>query len=90
MLTSYHKLIYSFSMVRPKSFLIRQQLGVRINSELIKKIKHLAVDKNVSLNILVEEALEDLLNKEGIPWTNGTEKSTPVKAGHSKKATSKR
>mgnify|MGYP001496406285 CR=1 FL=1 len=50
-------------MVRPKATIKRQQLGARVNSELIKKIKHLAIDKGVSFNVLVEEALEDLLKK---------------------------
>ena len=50
-------------MVRPKSEVARQQLGARVNVDIIKKIKHLAVDKGVSLNVLVEEALDDLLKK---------------------------
>ncbi|KAF0146178.1 MAG: hypothetical protein FD156_205 [Nitrospirae bacterium] len=50
-------------MVRPKSTVTRQQLGARVNTEMIKKIKHLAIDKNVSFNVLIEEALEDLLKK---------------------------
>lgn len=50
-------------MVRPKATVTRQQLGARVNADLIKKLKHLAIDKNVSFNILIEEALEDLLKK---------------------------
>ncbi len=50
-------------MVRPKSEVARQQLGARVNADLIKKLKHLAIDKGVSFNILIEEALEDLLKK---------------------------
>ena len=50
-------------MVRPKSTVIRQQLGARVNADMIKKIKHLAIDKDVSFNVLIEEALEDLLKK---------------------------
>jgi predicted HicB family RNase H-like nuclease len=50
-------------MVRPKSTIDRKQFGARVNPEVIKKLKHLAVDKGVSFNILIEEALEDLLKK---------------------------
>ena len=50
-------------MVRPKSEVVRQQLGARVNIDLIKKLKHLAIDKNVSFNVIIEEALEDLLKK---------------------------
>lgn len=57
------KLMYYLAMVRPKSTVERQQFGARVNPEMIKKLKHLAVDKGVSFNILVEEALEDLLKK---------------------------
>jgi predicted HicB family RNase H-like nuclease len=50
-------------MVRPKSTVERQQLGARVSVELIKKLKHFAIDKNVSFNVVIEEALEDLLKK---------------------------
>ena len=50
-------------MARPKSTVTRQQLGVRVDADLIKKLKHLAIDKGVSFNVLIEEALEDLLKK---------------------------
>ncbi len=50
-------------MVRPKSEVTRQQLGARVSVDLIKKLKHLAIDKNVSFNVLIEEALEDFLKK---------------------------
>lgn len=63
MLTNYHKLIYTLIMVRPKATVTRQQLGARVNVDLIKKLKHLAIDKNVSFNVLIEEAFEDLLKK---------------------------
>ena len=50
-------------MVRPKSTVTKQQLGARVNVDLIKKLKHIAIDKNVSFNVILEEALEDLLKK---------------------------
>ena len=50
-------------MVRPKATVERQQLGARVNTDLVKKLKHLAIDKGVSFNILIEEALEDFLKK---------------------------
>ncbi|MFA5073082.1 MAG: ribbon-helix-helix domain-containing protein [Nitrospirota bacterium] len=50
-------------MVRPKSEVKRQQLGARVDVNIIKKLKHIAIDKNVSFNVLIEEALEDFLKK---------------------------
>ena len=48
-------------MIEKKS--IRKQTGVRLDSELIKKLKHLGVDTGRSFSSLVEEAVEDLLKK---------------------------
>jgi len=62
-LTSYHKSNYNLLMVRPKSEVKRQQLGARVDVNIIKKLKHIAIDKNVSFNVLIEEALEDFLKK---------------------------
>ncbi len=40
-----------------------KQTGVRLDLELIKAIKHLAVDIDRSFASLVSEAIEDLLTK---------------------------
>lgn len=50
-------------MARPKSDISRRQLGARVKEDVIKKLKHLAIDKNVAFNVLIEEALEDYLKK---------------------------
>ena len=42
---------------------ILKQTGVRLDSELIKAIKHLAVDTGRSFRSLISEAAEDLLKK---------------------------
>jgi predicted transcriptional regulator len=42
---------------------IMKQTGVRLNPDLIKAVKHLAVDKDRSFSSLVSEAVEDLLKK---------------------------
>ncbi len=42
---------------------IMKQTGVRLDPELIKAVKHLAVDKGRSFSSLVSEAVEDLLKK---------------------------
>ncbi|HVO65991.1 MAG TPA: ribbon-helix-helix domain-containing protein [Syntrophales bacterium] len=42
---------------------IRKQTGVRLDAELIKTLKHLAVDTGRSFTSLVEEAVQDLLKK---------------------------
>jgi hypothetical protein len=42
---------------------VRQQIGVRINGDLIVEAKVLAARQRRRLNDLVEEALHDLLKK---------------------------
>jgi len=42
---------------------ILKQTGVRLDPELIKAIKHLAVDTGRSFSSLVSEAVQDLLKK---------------------------
>jgi len=51
------------TMTRPKSDTTRRQLGARVKEDMIKKLKHLAIDKAVAFNVLIEEALEDCLKK---------------------------
>ena len=41
----------------------RRILTTSIENELIKKIKHLAVDLEKPINSLLEEAIQDLLKK---------------------------
>ena len=43
--------------------IIRKQAGVRLDAEIIKALKHLAVDTGRTFNSLVEEAVQDLLKK---------------------------
>jgi predicted transcriptional regulator len=40
-----------------------KQTGVRLDPELIKAVKHLAVDADRSFASLISEAVEDLLKK---------------------------
>jgi len=41
----------------------RKSLIARLSPEMIKELKHLAVDSDVSMNALIEEAVTDLLRK---------------------------
>jgi len=41
----------------------RKNITTSINIEIIKKIKHLAVDTEKPLNELFEEAIQDILKK---------------------------
>jgi predicted transcriptional regulator len=41
----------------------RRVFSTRIDQDIIKKLKHLAVDQNSSLNDLLEEAIQNLLKK---------------------------
>jgi len=43
--------------------IIRKQTGVRLDAEMIKALKHLAVDLGRSSSSLMSEAVEDLLKK---------------------------
>jgi len=44
-------------------FMARKIFTSSIENELIKKIKHLAVDLEKPINSLLEEAIQDLLKK---------------------------
>ncbi len=52
-------------MPRPKSDIIRIQSGLRLRPEIIKALRHLALDLEQPLNVLVEAAAEELLQKHG-------------------------
>lgn len=41
----------------------KKQTGVRLDPELMKRLKHLSVDLDISLTDLFKEAIEDLLAK---------------------------
>jgi hypothetical protein len=45
--------------IRPR----RKQFGLRLAIDLMKEIKHLAVDEGKTMNELVEEGLKELLRK---------------------------
>ena len=52
-------------MARPKSEIVREQTGMRLRPEVIRALKHLSIDLRKPLNLLVEEAAEELLKKHG-------------------------
>jgi predicted DNA-binding protein len=43
--------------------IVRKQTGVRLDEELLRTLKHLAVDTGRSASSLMTEAVEDLLKK---------------------------
>ncbi len=43
----------------------RKPLSTRIDNDLQKEIKKLAIDREIPLNDLLEEALRDILGKHG-------------------------
>lgn len=51
------------TMKKKKETVEKKLTGVRLDPELLKRIKHLAIDREKSLNSIVEEAIEDLLKK---------------------------
>jgi hypothetical protein len=50
-------------MTRSKLEVTRRQLGARVNKDTIKKLKLLAIDKELAFNVLIEEIFEDFLQK---------------------------
>ncbi len=50
-------------MARPKCDIQRQQTGLRLRKDVMREIKHLGIDLERPTNVLVEEALLDLLHK---------------------------
>jgi hypothetical protein len=50
-------------MAGEKSNVIRKPVGFRIDFELVKMLKILAIEQNKKVNGLLEEAIQDLLRK---------------------------
>jgi len=70
---------------------VKKQTYNFVLSSGIKEALEVAARKDRrSMSSLLEKIIIDYLDKEGIPWTNGIESSTPVKAGRPKKAASKK
>lgn len=52
-------------MPRPKSDIKRVQSGLRLRPEIIKALRHLALDLEQPLNVIIETAAEEFLLKHG-------------------------
>ncbi len=50
-------------MAKPKAPQGRKTYGLRLAQDLMREVKHLAVDEGKPTNDLTEEALRDLLRK---------------------------
>jgi predicted transcriptional regulator len=50
-------------MARAKLSIVRKSFGFRINVELAKQLKILAVSQDKAVNVVLEEAIEDVLKK---------------------------
>jgi predicted transcriptional regulator len=55
--------MYGIFLPMKKSEIKREVFSTRIDSDLLKKVRHLAVDEKKPLNLLLEEAMELLLKK---------------------------
>jgi hypothetical protein len=53
-------------MARPKTGIDRVQTGLRLRPELLKALRHLAIDQGRAYSAIVEEAVEDYLQQHGI------------------------
>jgi hypothetical protein len=61
-------------MAREKSIIERKPFGFRLDSELIKSLKILAIEQNRAVNGLLEESVQDLVKK----YRNGNGKRKKV------------
>lgn len=52
-------------MARPKSDINRVQSGLRLRPEIIKALRHLAIDLEQPLNVVIETAAEEFIQKHG-------------------------
>lgn len=50
-------------MVREKLTIKRKPIGIRLNPQLVKTLKMIALEKEIQVNLLLEEAIQDLINK---------------------------
>jgi hypothetical protein len=57
-------------MPRPKSDINRVQSGLRLRPEIIKALRHLAIDLEQPLNVVIEAAAEEYLQKHGVLVTD--------------------
>jgi len=53
-------------MARPKTGVNRVQTGLRLRPELVKVLRHLAIDQGRPYSAIVEEALEAYLRQAGV------------------------
>ncbi len=58
--------LYFLHMARPKGDINRTQTGFRLRPEIVKVVRHLAIDRGCSPNLIVEEALESYLHQLGV------------------------
>ena len=50
-------------MSREKLTFARKSFGFRLDVELVKRLKHVALDKGKAVNVVMEEAIRELLKK---------------------------
>lgn len=50
-------------MVRPKKDIKRESYSVRLNPELIRQLKHIAVDEKKTISQLIEEGIAEQIKK---------------------------
>jgi hypothetical protein len=63
-------------MARPKTETERQQTGFRLRTDLVKALRHLAIDTGKPANVVIEQALEEYLQKYGYEVPLPPEKDT--------------
>jgi predicted transcriptional regulator len=50
-------------MVKPKNDIKRESYSVRLDPGLLRELKHIAVDENKPVSLLIEEGIRSILKK---------------------------
>ena len=59
-------IFYIPSMARPRSNIERKQTGIRLQPRIYRAIQHYAIDAEQSVSEVMERALEEFLQRQGV------------------------
>ena len=59
-------IFYIRGMARPRSNIERKQTGIRLQPRIYRAIQHYAIDAEQSVSEVMERALEEFLQRQGV------------------------
>ena len=65
-LTWYHLFPIFPGMARPRTNIERKQTGIRLQPRIYRSIQHYAIDAEQSVSEVMEQALEEFLQRQGV------------------------